>query len=360
MAVYFLLLLFVYITSMFNSKEITKVDLAFFVFLSALSGFRYGVGTDFFEYKRYFNLLEQGQTVPTDTGFIYLGRLVSAFNLNSQALFLVFSVVTIGFIYFGLKYYIKDNYLLKPVLYIIIIIFTFIPSMNGVRQSLAAAIMFYASRYIIEKKLVPFICLILLATLFHPSSLIFIIIYFVANKNFSRITLFGGILISFILVNFGVITNIFELVLTNFYFLDVGGYINNYLYSSYNNREVSYGIVFYINVILLLIFITFKNKFISSEKNLLAFNLFYLYILIYILSMDAPMLTRMTYFFSFYMAIVISRFPVIFDLKSRKVIKYIMLSLYSLLFIYIIVNGYLNPEQTDFIPYQSNFDLFEK
>lgn len=359
MAVYLLTLLLIYIVSTINSIKLTRLDFIFFIFLSTLSGFRYGVGTDFFEYDRYFSLIEQGQVAPTDVGYNYLGSLVSAAGLNSQALFFVFSVLTIGFIYFGLKYYMQDNYMVKHVLYIILIIFTFIPSMNGIRQALAAAIMFYGTKYIIEKKPLKYFSLMILATLFHPSSLFFIIIYFIANKNFSRITLFAGIFISIILVNLGMITNIFEFVLTYAGFLDIGGYIENYLYSSYNSREVSYGIVFYINVIVLLLVMIVKDRIIDKEKNLVAFNLFYLYILIYILSMDAPMLTRMTYFFSIYMALVISRFPIIFEVKSRKVVKYTMICLYSLLFIYIILNGYLNPGQTDFIPYKSNFNLFE-
>lgn len=359
MLIFIFALMLLYCTSLVNPRKIGKVDIIFFVFLTIISGFRYGVGTDFFNYERYFYLIESGYPAPAEPGFIYLSLIISKLNLNSQALFLTLSALTMFFLFKGIKYYTNNEYTFKPVLYIIFLIFTYFTSFNGVRQALAAAILFYASKYIVEKSLWKFSVWILLAMSFHSSSVIFFGLYFIATRDFKRVTLLLGIFFSFMLSNLGLIAGFIEYIFLNYSFLDIGGYLENYLYSSYNSREVSYGIVFYINVFVLTLFILLKNRLIKSKKAQLAFNFFYLYNLSYILSMDAPMLTRVTYFFSIYMAVSIPRFGLMFNKKSKRIVEYILFALYSLLFLYVIINGYLNPGQTDYIPYDYNLDLFK-
>lgn len=358
MLIYIIILVFVYFISAINSRKIDKLDIVFFVFLSVVSGFRYGVGTDFFGYVNYFNLIDSGYTLSVEPGFRFLSTMFSTMNFNSQALFLTLSILTMTFIYKGINYYTKGDYTYKPVLYIILLIFTFFPSLNGARQALAAAIIFYASRFIVEKNFFKFSIWVFFAALFHYSSIIFFGLYFIATKDFKRITLLIVLFFSFFLAKFGMINGFLEYILLNFSFLDIGGYIENYLYSSYNAREGQFGIVYYINVLILIVFIILKDRLIKNDRALLSFNFFYLFILSNVLAMDATMLARLTYFFSIYMAICIPRFGLLFDRKSRKIVEYTLIGLYSLLFLYIILNGYLNPGQTDFIPYDYNFNLF--
>ncbi len=50
-------------------------------------------------------------------------------------------------------------------------------SLTGIRQALAIAVTLFAYKYLNERKLVPFIILVLIATLFHSSALVFLIAY---------------------------------------------------------------------------------------------------------------------------------------------------------------------------------------
>lgn len=358
MIVYIFVLGIIYLASLINLRKIKLLDVVFFVFITAVSGFRYGVGTDYFNYVRYFNQIESGYNAPAEPGFNYLAMLIAKLTLNSQALFLVFSVLTMFFFYRGLKYYLNNDFIFKPVLYIVFVIFTYIPSLNGIRQALAAAIIFYASKYIIEKKFFKYSLYVLFASLFHLSSLIFLALYFIVKRDYNKILLLFVLFLSLFLAKSGFINQILEIILLNFSYLDFGGYINNMLYSSYNDREVDFGIVFFINFTVLVVLTLLKDKLITNELAQLSFNFFFLYILSYVLSMDASMLTRLTYYFSIYMAVSISRFGILFDSNSRKVVEYVLFGLYSLLFLYVILNGYFNPGQTDFIPYDSNFNIF--
>ena len=56
-------------------------------------------------------------------------------------------------------------------------------SMNGIRQSLAAAIIFAATKYILNGNFKKFLWLVLLASTFHQTALIFIPIYFIVRRK---------------------------------------------------------------------------------------------------------------------------------------------------------------------------------
>src|SRR5699024_887868 len=189
MIIYILILILVIALSLIDSHKLNKVDIFLFIFLIGISGFRYNVGTDFPGYVYYFNLIDKGLEASVEPGFIFISELILKMGLNIQAVFLVFSILTMFFLYKGLTYYTNNEYIYKPVLYILMLIYTFFPSLNVIRQILAAVIILFASRYIINRSFIKFAFWVLIASLFHSSSLIFIILYFIALKNYRRITL---------------------------------------------------------------------------------------------------------------------------------------------------------------------------
>lgn len=357
MLIYIIIYIFVVFICIKNSNKIVKIDKAFFFLLAISSGFRYGVGTDYFSYVKYFDKSIAGQKV-AEPGFTLLSILLDKLHLNSQSIFLVFAIFTMIFFYKGINFYTKSEFTYKPVLYLIFLIFTFFPSLNGMRQALAAAIIFYASKYLVEKKHIRFSLWVIVAMLFHFSSVIFLLLSFIVKKNYNRFTLLSILLACFVFSNLGLINRILEFIIENFRILDVGGYISKYLYSSYNMRHINFGIVFYVNIFIMLLFIFIKDKIISSSKDVISFNMFYLYILSGILSMGAPMMSRLTYFFSIYMALFVPKIIKLFDHNSKKVIRIILFLLYSILFFYLIINGYING-QVDYIPYNYNLHIFQ-
>ncbi|WP_313247734.1 EpsG family protein [Sporosarcina ureae] len=326
--------------------------------LSFVSGFRYDVGTDFLGYISYFNMIENGIDIPVEKGFVFLNVLISKMGLNSQALFLVMSILTMFFFINGMKYYSTIIHFYKPLVYVAFLIFIYFSSFNGIRQSLAAAILFYASRYIIEKRLILFGMWTLIAMQFHFSSILFLLLFFVVGKSYSKKIMLIVLLASFMLVKLNMVSEILIYINNNLSYLDVGGYLSNYLYDGYNLRDVSYGIVFYINILIISMFIIMKNNIIDNRTELIVFNLFYIYNLIGILSMDVPALTRLMLYFPIYMVICIPLIIKIVDDKIRPLFKYIMTTLYILLYLFIIINGYINSGQSDFIPYKFNIDIF--
>lgn len=71
---------------------------------------------------------------------------------------------------------------------------------TGMRQGIALGICFYAYRYIVEKKLFPFLACVLLAVTFHRSAVAFIPAYFLSRihlnvKGFTIIALIGALIL---------------------------------------------------------------------------------------------------------------------------------------------------------------------
>ncbi len=68
-------------------------------------------------------------------------------------------------------------------------------SITGTRQTIATAILLWSYKFIIEKKFIKFVILVLIASLFHVTALVFILLYFISEikkpKLVFRLALFG-------------------------------------------------------------------------------------------------------------------------------------------------------------------------
>jgi len=354
--VYFFILLVIFCISAYDYTKINKLDMIFFIFLTVVAGFRYGVGTDYFHYVDYFY---QGFLANAEPGFLYLSVGLAELGFNSQALFVVISTLTMFFLYNGIAYFLKNDYTNKPVFYFIMIIFFYFPSFNVIRQILASSIILYASRYIVERKAIKFYLLVGFAMLFHKTAGIFFFIYFIAMINWRPTTLITLLFLMLILSYSGQIGNFFEYCVLKYYYLDFTGKLSFYLYSSFNTRDFRVGLFSLLNLSIAFLCIIYKKKIATNEKAILCLNFYYLYILSIFAAVSIPMLTRLIYYFGIYAALAIPRVALVFSLRSRKTIELMLLFIYSFVFLYVLLNGYLYPDFSGEFPYSINFNLMD-
>ena len=147
--------------------------------LAVISGIRYGVGQDYFyTYVPIFQNVLSGKISGTwgEIGYIYLNKIVTLFTNDYSGIFLVTSII---FIYFTFKaiYEQSDNICFSIML--LVLMGYYFCFMNGIRQMLAASILIYSIKYIKKRDLKKFSIFIILATLQHTSSLLFIPLYFI-------------------------------------------------------------------------------------------------------------------------------------------------------------------------------------
>lgn len=358
MYIYILILTLSLIASIINPRKFTFLDSFVFIVLGLISGFRYNVGTDFSSYQMLIYQVSQGRDSHAEVGFEIITRLLLFFGFSDQGVFLFFSILTILFFYLGIRYYYSKTSFFKPVFYIMFIIFIYFSSFNVIRQILAASILFYATKYIFNKSFFKYSIFVLLAMSFHFSSFIFFILYFVVKKEYSKLSFSIVLIFSTILSTTNSISKILETIVYRFPIIDLGGYLSKYIVSDYNPNLADYGIVFFMNVFILIFIITFKENFIKNQFQIVFLNFYFIYIVSMVLALDFFAVSRFQYFFSIYMVLCISSVDKTFNFDSRRIVKSIMVLLYIFLYVYIISRGYMNPDNTDIIPYNYNFDIF--
>ena len=170
-----------------------KAGVFFLIIIIAIfvlvSGLRSGIG-DTYMYRHLYNLIGPGYEANGgyEPGFILFFKILKSISSDSQFMIivtlLIINVLNIVTIY----KYSKDSYFeLGIFMYVASGYFTV--TMNGIRQSLAAAIIFYATTLIIKGKFKQYCVVILLMYAVHSSALIMIPVYFIARfKAWEKVT----------------------------------------------------------------------------------------------------------------------------------------------------------------------------
>lgn len=113
-----------------------------------------------------------------DIGFGVLQMILQRYSEDPQILIFTTAVITNVLIIIGLY---KYSRLFELSIYVYITGGLFLVTMNGIRQCLATAIIFTATKYLIEGNWFKYILVVVLASFFHQSALILIPIYFLVR-----------------------------------------------------------------------------------------------------------------------------------------------------------------------------------
>lgn len=159
-----------------------------------VSGLRTNIGDTFF-YMHAFDTHEFTWDFilsQKDVGFGFLQMILKFYTNNAQILIFTTAAITNVFIILVLFRYSR---LFELSIYYYITSGLFLVSMNGLRQFLAAAIVFGATKFLIERSWHKYILVIIFASTLHISALVLIPIYFfVKYRAWSKATL---VLLSF-------------------------------------------------------------------------------------------------------------------------------------------------------------------
>lgn len=151
-----------------------------------VSGFRYGVGADYWAYYRngafYSSTLLDSVKQLSEPGLKLLYLIVRCFTKESIVPLFFFALLTISLMLVTL-YRSTDKLLLAMLLFLFLGCWH--DSFNAVRQCLAAAIVFCGLRFIKEKKFVQYLLVVFVAFLFHRTAIIMIMAYFIFNMKYS-------------------------------------------------------------------------------------------------------------------------------------------------------------------------------
>lgn len=219
MIVYICMFIISILFTYLSTKAKNKIYKIIFQILATLpfvvvSAIRYDVGTDyFFRYVPNYNVFVNNGTVDSlEPLFIILIRICIFFSKDYVALFIATSIIINVLIMFTIFKYSKN-----PVISVIIYFCAsfYFQSMNLVRQFIAMAILLIGYRIILldNKKKYLYIIFVLIATLFHSMSAVFLLLLFTEKKEIKFKHCM--IIIALILLLGGYIGHVVDFIVTN-------------------------------------------------------------------------------------------------------------------------------------------------
>lgn len=195
-----------------NREEINKPNkilvLLVMIALAMVSGLRSNIG-DTFGYKlSYVSMSNSAFMLPSkEHGFYLLQRLLLTITTDPQLLLLTTAVIT-NILVVAVLY--KYSRLFELSIFMYITSGLYIISMNGLRQFLAGAILFTATKYLLDGRWVKYTIIILLATTIHQSAIIFIPLYFlVRRKAWTKTTFFLLLFALIIVIGYNQLSGVF-------------------------------------------------------------------------------------------------------------------------------------------------------
>lgn len=198
-------------------------------------------------------------------------------------------------------------------------------SLTGLRQTMALAMIVLSYKYLIDRKLLPFVVLVLIGSLFHSSALIFLIAYPLAYMNVGWKQI-SGIAISLILSYF--YKDIIILLLKYFNMADKYEY-----YLTHGTSLTISGFVIQLAIYLFCLF--YKKDVLKSDlSNLSLYNLLFLGLVLQSFSAVIAEFFRISMYFSLFGIILIPKSIATIKDKNLKAITYFFILLVLLGYIF--------------------------
>lgn len=312
------------------NKIIVIIIIILLTFFAAIRSNVGDTGMYMHGFKIYQIGLENPLTFNNLFAFIFDGLLKNIWN-DPQIMIITTSIIIYPCIIWRLY---KSS--INPIMSVVLFIFSvsYVSSMNGIRQYLVSAILFFLYPWIIKQvsnKKYLWILLILFLALFHSSVLITIPIFFMSDRDpFSK----GNFLMYFLIIT-GILA--FNFIMPSLFNVmeSVGLKYSEYANASYGTLSTNPFRIFFYCVPILLFFYLRNNKKIKNKElyfieNMTIFNGIFM-----MLSYYGAVYARFCIYFEFYPMLV---YPIIikyvFNARSQVYAKFILYIVYFLYMYY--------------------------
>ena len=302
--------------------------------LSLVVGYRYDVGTDFWEYKRMFSVYKNYSWTSLlkikEPGIRILIRLCAVISNDYSFYMFVCALITTALPIIVL-YKHSENFVVSMMLYLFV---NYLAQCNGMRQSLAMAIIFMGYKYIKEKKFWHFLVYPLIATIFHVSSLFVIPIYFIYTSK-------PGIWVTFlILVVTLVLRFSYDWLASSVAFFSGEAFETN----SYTNQSVNILRIVAMSAPIMLTILLPKQK---LQNKSVAFNMLLANACVYVCMAGSAYFARLGMFTDMFLCMAIPSIVSEYDRQDREVAVLIVLTCYAIFF------AFNTMRAGNLVPYQS-------
>lgn len=258
-----------------------------------------------------------------DMGFAILQMILKSYSDDPQILIFTTAFITNLLIIIG---FYKYSRLFELSVYVYVTGGLFLVTMNGIRQCLAAAIIFSATKYLIEGNWLRYILAVTFASFFHQSALILIPIYFLVRfRAWTKATIVLLLSASLIVLGFNQFSTVLFSVIQD----------SQYgVYSQFNEGGANIIRVIVFSIPLIIAFFgREKLREIYPESDVIV-NMAIIGLTFMIISTANWIFARFNIYFELYQIILISWIVKVFREKDQKLVYYVMLLCYLAYFIF--------------------------
>ena len=271
-----------------------------------VSGFRYGIGTDYHAYvnmyynitNNYYGISDAISNTRYEPGWIILNYIVKYVFDDVNYIFVLSALLTWSFIFKAI--YDNKDRLSIGIAVLILLCTMYSMSFNIVRQILAVSIIMLSVKPMLDQKKWKFIFTILFASTFHFTAILFLVSYWIINsktenrrllKRLFMPVMFIGLVVFFqpitsYLASLGLLSNYSS------YGLDAGGFSRSTFF-------------FKLPIVVVMLF-SIRNLRLQNNAIHKMSILFYIGVIMLLLSTYSPYLSRLSYFFDVAQIFVIS------------------------------------------------------
>lgn len=312
-------------------KEPKNSNFFYYVAISVsvfFSGLRSSVGDTGYYMYTFDNLPNNFQNIfsQRDWGFVLYQYIIRLVFPHPQALLVITSLLTIFLIFITLKKY-SPNIIFSAFLFFVG--GTYISSMNGIRQYLVGAVLFYASSLIFQGEKTKFFFIVMVAATFHNSALIMLPIYYIVRQK--AWTLRTYLLLIIVLVGFLGFNTFFNMLSPLLVATQYSNYVDNILTESDQGAHVARVLISFIPVFLS--FICQKKLKTQLPNYNIYVNISLLNFIVISFASYHWIFARLNIYFGLYNLILL---PAIlyhcFDKKNRILVYYLSICFYLIYF----------------------------
>lgn len=268
-----------------RTEMLNKATLLFiFSSLFIVSSLRLNVGNDYYRHVQFMHLTYNNAYVPTEAGFNTLVKII--YNLSGFENYLaVFAIIAFTTILFFLWSIYRDSENFWFSFFLFMSFGLYFQSLSTIRYYLALSIALFSIPFVLKKRWLPFILLILIGSSFHKSLLVVLPLYFLASLKWKKsLLILAGLLCT-----------------TFFFFQDFYLRLLVYIYPTYRDTEYLEGGTSIVNIVrcgavLALSLLYYRQAIQDNERNRFYFYLNLGAFILYTCASFIPIISRIGYY----------------------------------------------------------------
>lgn len=322
--VYLILLIAMIICCYFckDEKSNRKAFLIFSLILTLLLMFRYGQGTDYFNYEYIFknvNSINSPLLSGGDIGFKFLIVISKKLGFDFVMFNAIISIITMVLMIRGIDVLSKNKLLSLTIFYpLYFIVYPF----SAIRQGLAMAIFIgILLKWLIDKKYIKYCIGVIIASTFHMSAIFLLGLVIVRYIDMVRMRNFIALLTALLLFKLlGIQT-----ILLSFLPESISARASTYLTGDISISALGLRIIFMVGIY----YLYYKASEEVKNENKVIMNIYIAGFFIYVFFMNSPLISsRLSAYIKIVEIILIANFMSISIKSISEVIKFSLLSLF--------------------------------